>query len=143
MLSNPEAEAAVLGYYLTADPDRQREVTALDLSLFWKHHAVLRAMQSVIAAGDPLDLVTLTDALRRTDPAAAGSVEPVAIMEAAAVTPGPHLRMLRDCARRRQLDALARSWLDRAHDPTADLSGLAEEARTMLDAPARARERFR
>jgi replicative DNA helicase len=106
--SNGQAERALLGYYLAntgVEPTLQAEVLTLDPGLFQAHRPVLQALQTVVAAGDPVDLVTVSHVLRGTDQKMSMSIDLVDMMEQAAVTPDAHRRILAECLRRRRLDA--------------------------------------
>jgi hypothetical protein len=109
--SDPAAERALLGYYLQTTGDRddlRAEVLALELDLVTvpKHRTILTAMQHVAAAGDPLDLVTLSQRLRVTAPDLACSTDLLDLVEQAGPTPPPYRRILTDCRARRDLDAI-------------------------------------
>ena len=137
--SNAHAERGLLGYYLArtgVDPTLQAEVRDLDVDLFQVplHRKVIQALQEVVAAGDPVDLVTVSDELRRIGTGTAMSLDLVDLEEQAAVTPSPHRRILESCMRRRRIDAQVQHLHTKVLDPSANLDSVMLDLRATIDA---------
>src|SRR5262245_35745629 len=102
-LSDPRAEAALLGYYLERGiegfvgwPARAHYFT-----VGW-HRAVFGAMERLAERGDPIDLVLVGYELRRRDEL----VQPEFVdqlLDSAAPSGGPPLRILEEYATRRAM----------------------------------------
>ena len=110
---NLEAEQSVLGAILLDNTAISRLSDALDLDDFYResHRQIYRAMLDLDAARDPIDAITLTDALRNM-----GMLEliggPAYIAELASVVPTAanilhYARIVRERAQLRAIGSLA------------------------------------
>lgn len=122
-----DAERAVLGAVLLAGGELLERVTATGLEAgdFYhdRHGAIYAAMRARLERGGTVDLVTVTDELRRTD-ALATVGGPAAVDELAACPPvtghaADYARIVRGHAQARRRITAARRILDNPADNTA------------------------
>ncbi|ECA1950121.1 replicative DNA helicase [Salmonella enterica subsp. enterica serovar Virchow] len=138
MLYSTGAEASVLGG-LMLDNDRWDEVAPLlNSSDFYydQHQIIFREIERLVSAGQPIDLITLTESLERKDLLdRCGGFAWLA--ELSKNTPSaanivPYAGIVRDYSRKRQLMKLGHELHQQAATGDADISGLIEKAEKQL-----------
>jgi replicative DNA helicase len=133
------AEQAVLSGCLLRPDMAEELLDGVQPVFFYSqvHRAVLEGIHAVLAEGRPLDLLTLTDALRRLGLLeAAGGPAYLAELTDSPVSPGNaqrHMEIVRGLAKRRALIEIGTRLIDTAFDATAEVTDFAADAQEVVD----------
>lgn len=137
-LHNLDAERSVLGAILL--DNRAMEQAALRQEDFWatSHGVIYSAMTKLISDGQPVDFVTLTEALKKAGQLdAIGGYDYVAKLTKYVPTTaqiGHHAKIVREKAQLRGIITTAQELIDKARDGEYDAGELAEQGiRTLGD----------
>ena len=133
-LTDARAEAALLGYYLARGLDGfvGWPARAQYFTVGW-HRAVFNAMERLAERGEPIDLVVVAHELRRHDELVKPEIV-AELVDDAAPSGGPPLRIVEECATRRAMVHAAEQLRAAAHTGSQEP---AESIEKILDAFAR------
>lgn len=136
--NSPDAERAVLGAILLAHDTVYRVADALSPEDFYRsgHGTIFAAMLELARRGEPIDLVTLSDALRASGKLAeVGGATHLAELADAAVTASNiqyYARIVREHATLRALGATSGEIAARCYEPVEDVGSFVNEAEAAI-----------
>ena len=144
-LGNLDAEEAVLGAALLSTDALNDAAEVLDIEDFWHppHRAIFEAMLRLQAASEPVDCLTVADALERHGQLkTAGGAERLLALEAATPTLAHvdrYARIVSDFAVARRLAAAAAEVSELAHSRPDDIGSAVDQAEALIYAVAERR----
>ena len=135
---NVEAEESVLGGILTDATALDRVVEVLGVDDFYReaHRTIFRAMLGLSERGEPIDLITLSDALRSGDalPAVGGATYLAGLVDRvpSAARIATYARLVREKAVMRSLIRVSNEIAGRCYDGQEDIETFLDEAERLI-----------